>query len=458
MSSRVVERLPWLALLALTVGLALHNLVMSLLWDAGVRGAALDVVAAWKEALLLLALGAGLWGARRRLPLSRWADRLALAYAGIVVVWWLLPQSWLGGEATARGELLALRHHLLPVGAYLLGRLVVLSPRQWRWVGVALVTTAVAVAGWGLIDAYAVPLQWWRDSGVPGWFEEQLGLVYERGLSGLPENWVWNTGNEEEPARRLVSTFLSPLAAAYLLVVVLLFLCGQRPARWTVAAGLVAYAGLLWTHTRAAYLALAAGLLVLAVRRRQALFAGLAVASLVVAVGFVRAFPEIGPTTSYTPSELEILRENARRNPGVDTDPLGAGESSTASHLRSLRDGVEAVLEHPQGFGLGNSGVTAFRTGASIQAGESTYTEIGVDAGLAGMVLFIAWLAAVLAALWRRTAWLAAAWSAVLLLGVQTDVIGVHWVAYVVFTLAGMALAERKTEPEGPAQGRSAQA
>lgn len=447
MSSRVVERLPWLALLALTVGLALHNLVMSLLWEAGVRGAALDVVAAWKEALLLLALGAGLWGARRRLPLSRWADRLALAYAGIIVVWWLLPQSWLGGEATARGELLALRHHLLPVAAYFLGRLLVLSPRQWRSVGLLLVAAGVAVAAWGLLDVYALPLQWWRDSGVPGWFEEQLGLTY-RGLSGLPENWVWNTGDEERPVRRLVSTLLSPLAASYLLVVVLLFLCGRRPARWTVAAGLVTYLGLLWTHTRAAYLALAAGLLVLAARRRQPLVAALAVASLVVAVGFVGAFPHVGPTTSYTPSELVFLRANAQRNPDVDTDPLGAGESSTASHLRNLRDGVEAVLEHPQGFGPGNSGVTAFRTGAPIRAGESTYTEIGVDTGLAGMALFVAWLAAVLAVLWRRSAWLAAAWAAVLLLGVQTDVIGVHWVAYVVFTLAGMALSERWTAIE----------
>ena len=44
---RLAERLPWLALQALTVGLALHNVVMALLWQAGVRGGALDVVAAW---------------------------------------------------------------------------------------------------------------------------------------------------------------------------------------------------------------------------------------------------------------------------------------------------------------------------------------------------------------------------------------------------------------------------
>jgi len=46
---------PVWALYALIVGLALHNLVISLLWRAGVRGGALTVVSAWKDVLLLVA-------------------------------------------------------------------------------------------------------------------------------------------------------------------------------------------------------------------------------------------------------------------------------------------------------------------------------------------------------------------------------------------------------------------
>jgi hypothetical protein len=147
----VTRRLPWLALLVLGVGLALHNLAMALLWQAGLRDTALDVAAAWKDALLLAALAVALAGARR-IPLEHWADRLALGYAAIVVLYWLVPQSWLGGAATERGELLALRHHLLPVGAYLLGRLLALSAPQWRRVGLVLVGVAAAVAVWGLVD------------------------------------------------------------------------------------------------------------------------------------------------------------------------------------------------------------------------------------------------------------------------------------------------------------------
>ena len=432
------ERLPRIALAVLVVGLAVHNLVMAELWDVGLRGASLDVVAAWKDVLLAVALAVAILGARS-LPVRTWADRLALAYAVIVLLYWLVPQGWLDGAATQRGQLFAARHDLIPVAAYFLGRLLVLTPVAWRRLSLALVGVAVAVTAWGLVDVYLVPLQWWRDSGVPGWFGEQLGLVY-RGLSGLPENWVLNTGDEDNPIRRLGSTFLSPLATAYVLVIVLLFLVARRRTGWTVAAAGVAYVGLLWTHTRAAYLALALGLVVLAVAQRRALPVVLAVASLVVGVGFVKAFPHIGPSTSYTRAELVILRAQGQQNPGVSDDPLSAGDASTSSHLRNLRDGIRTVVRHPQGFGLGNAGVSASRTGVEIKAGESTYTELGVDTGIVGLTVFLAWMGAVLVALWRRSAWLSAAWVAMLAIGVQTDVIGVHWVGYVLFALAGAAI------------------
>ena len=109
----------------------------------------------------------------------------------------MLPQSWLDGEATTRGELYALRHHLLPLGAYVLGRLLPLDRAWWRR-RLTLVAVACGLSVWGLVDVYLVPLDSWRDSGVPGWFEEQLGLAY-RCLSGLPENWILNT-DEERPS------------------------------------------------------------------------------------------------------------------------------------------------------------------------------------------------------------------------------------------------------------------
>ena len=54
------------------------------------------------------------------------------------------------------------------------------------------------------------------------------------------------------------------------------------------------------------------------------------------------------------------------------------------------------------------------------------------------MLAFIAWNVALAARRApRRAPWLGAALAAVLVLGIQTDVIGVHWLAFVLWTLAG---------------------
>lgn len=436
----------------LVVGLAVHNLVMALLYGAGVRGDALDAIAAWKDLLLLAAIVVAFLGVRAttddlsqvgsRSRLARWADGFALAYAVLVVVYFLIPQGWLDGEATTRAEVLALRHHLLPVGAYLLGRLLTLDAGWWRRLGLVILATAAAVALWGLIDVYVVPLQTWRDSSIPGWFEHQLGFAYKC-FDGLPENWIYNTGDEANPLRRLVSTLLGPLASAYLLVVAILWVAARPPRRWVLGLGVVAYVGLLWTHTRAALIALSIGFFVIALIRRRWEPAALGVASLIVSAIVLAAFPTIGPSTSYTPEELQCLRQEAQQSGSESGDALG-GDSSADSHFRNLRDGLRVVLDHPLGFGLGNAGVNAARTTGLPKAGESTYLELGVDIGLLGMLVFAGWLGTLTIALWRRSEWLAATLAAIAVIGIQTDVIGVPWIAVVVFSLAGAAVGRRE--------------
>lgn len=449
------ERLPQAALIVLVAGLALHNAVMAQLWELGLRGGALDAVAAWKEVLLLVALAVLAWKVRA-LPAAQAADALAVAYAFVVVAYALIPQDWLGGDATTRGELLALRHHLLPVAGYALGRLTGAWWEDRSRVGALLAAVAAGIALVGLVDLAVLELQAWRESGVPGWYREQLALDYE-GLSGLPENWVYNTGDEENPIRRLVATFLSPLASAYAFVVGLIFVA-SRPFRWPWAVvGAILYAALLYTHTRSAFAALAVGLVVLGISQRRLAPIALAVGSVAVAAAFLVAYPSIGPSTSYTEEELEFLRQNANPPPAPgqpseqpsaepgepSSDPFSPDESSIASHWDHLRDGVRAVLEHPQGSGLGNAGTVAKRTGVEIRAGESTYTELGVDTGIVGMAAFVLWSLALLVALLRREAWLGAAFASVLLLGLQTDVVGVHWLAIGLWAAAGIAISPR---------------
>ena len=436
-------RRPVWALYALIVGLALHNVVMAMLWRAGVRGGALSVVAAWKDVLLVGALVA-IVVAHRALPFSRAsvADCLALAFGALVVLYGVVPQSWLGGGATHKGVLYGARHDLLPVGAYFLGRGLDLTHDERERFCRVVLAVAAGVAVIGLLDVYLVPLSFWRHAS--GWFGDQLGLR-SQGLSGLPGNFVYNAGGGVV-FRRLTSTFLSPLATSFLLVVAIFFIPLHR--RWGSPLALLLFAALLWTHTRSALLALVVGLLVLAVVRRRALPFVLAVVVAVVGFAFVKEYDHFGPRTHFTASELKIQEQIAKQHPAASNDATSADESSTSEHLASLRAGVRTVVHHPWGYGLGNAGVTATRTHVTVKAGESTYTELGVETGLLGALVFVAWSLAVLRGLLRGRVWLGAAFAAVLLLGLQTDVIGVPWIAVALWSLAAAPGLRAGADPE----------
>jgi len=442
-----VFRRPVVALYVFALGLPLHNIVMSLLYGGGVRGGALDAIQAWKEILLGTTLvSVALRAIRdRRLPFRlNWLDALALAYGAIVVLYAVIPQSTLGGHAGARAIAYGLRHDLVFVAAYFLGRAVV---PQFRRIGAAIVVGAAAVAAWGLIEVYAVPIEWWRHSGAVGYFHRELGYDYH-GPGGLPENFAFNTS--DGLFRRLVSTFVSPLATAYLLVVALLLLATFRRVRpMAVALAVVCAAGLLWTFSRSSVVALAIGLLVLAAARRRWWPAGAAVAVVAVGFGFAAIFHDIAPRTHWFASDLPYQEAQAKaKGPLPEGSGLSGsvslGEPSIRSHLDSLRDGIRTVLRHPQGYGLGNAGTTAQRFDVRLEAGESNYTELGAETGLVGALLFIAWSLALFVGLIRAArhgdvfaAGVAAAFTATLALAVQTDAIGVPWLAYALWWLAG---------------------
>jgi hypothetical protein len=421
----------------LIVGLAVHNLVMSQLYRAGVRGNALSAVAAWKDVLVVGAFAFVLWS-RRGLRLEGPADWLGLAFGVFVLVYAVIPQSVLGGGATHKGVLYGTRHDLLPVLAYFVGRNLDLTGEERSKLCRTVLWTAGGVAVYGLLDVYLVPLSWWRQSA--GWFSDQLGLRYP-GLSGLPGNFVYNQGGGVI-YRRLTSSFLSPLATAYLLATALFFI-PFRARRYGPLLALLLFVALLATHTRAALVALVLGLLVLALLRRAAFPAVLAVLVAVLGFAFVKVYPHVAPRAHFTAAELRYQELHAHESPQVSHDPTSANEASTHEHLASLRAGVRTVVHHPWGFGIGNAGVTAVRTNVKVEAGESTYTEVGVETGLLGGLVFAAWMLSLLVGL-RSVPWLAAAFAAMAFVAVQTDMIGIPWLGVVLFALAGAYLPRKR--------------
>jgi hypothetical protein len=444
----IVWRRPVAALYVFAVGLAAHNAVMAALFAAGVRGHTLSLIILWKEFLLVVALARIALDAwrERRLPFRPGhVDALALAFAAIVLLYGLLPQGPLDGRAGFHARVYALHHDYLILGGYLLGRSLRLDARELRRLAATVLATAAVLAGIGLLDDYLVPISWWRDSKVPAFFRDQLGYDYH-GTGNLPENFIYNVGGDKPFLRRLVSLFLSPLASSYLFVVALALAAGLA-ATWrrrllVAAASVLVLAGLLWTFARASVLALAVGLVVIAVagRRRWAVVAAVAVVAL--GVGFAHAFTHIGPTGRFTKADLRYQHELAKKAAKTTgNSPLTFNESSIHSHITNLRAGASTVVHHPQGFGLGNAGTIASRFKVKLEAGESNYTELGVETGLLGTLIFIAWSLALLGGTIRaREVGIAGAFAAVLALALQTDIIGVPWVAFTVWPLAAAAL------------------
>jgi hypothetical protein len=445
-----VWRRPLVALYLFIVGLALHNAVLAALYAAGVRGSTLTTIAAWKEILLAVALahvGLEAWRARRLPFRPGIADWLALGFGALVVLYALIPQSALAGLAGHKAIALALRHDLVPVAAYFLGRSLLVGRDDLRRLGWTLLGVAAFVAGIGLIDVYTVSIGWWRTNGVVDYFHRHLGYNYhgtgvrtepDGSVYGLPENFIYNVGGDKPFLRRLVSTFLSPLASGYVFVVALLLTFRVRRA--AIALSVLVAAGLLWTFSRSSLVALAAGLVVLAAIRRRPIVFVAAVAVIAVAIGWAHLFPKIGPTGKFTTVDLTYQQAIGKNGP-KDFSAASTSEPSLHEHWLALKDGVHTMIHHPQGYGLGNVGQTASRTGTPLKAGESNYTELGVELGVLGALLWAAWGLAVLIGLIRkREARMAAAFAAILALAVQTDVIGDPWIAYCVWAFAGALL------------------
>jgi hypothetical protein len=451
-AATAVWRRPVVALYLWIVGVALHNSVGAALYGAGVRGAALTAIQAWKEILLAIGLGRVVFDieATRALPFRpRVVDWLAVAYGVLVCIYAVIPQHALDGAASSHAVALALKHDLVPLGAYFLGRSLVVRRDQLVPIAWTLIAVAAVVAAWGLIDDYAISISWWRSSAIVPYFHKQLGYDYH-GTGGLPENFIYNTGSEQHFLRRLVSVFLSPLATAFMLTVALLLAAALwRRLRVLSALCVVVAAGLLFTFSRSSLIAFAAGLLVLALAARLRWPVVAAAVTIGVFVGWAHVFPDVAPQGHWTKQDLRQQRQIANKSPTASGNALSTSEPSLREHWRSLVDGARTVVHHAQGYGLGNAGQTALRTGTPIKAGESNYTEMGAEMGILGSILWTAWILALLVALVRsarRTRWwaaigIAAAFAAAAVLAIQTDVIGDPWMGYVLWMLAGIAIA-----------------
>ena len=390
---------------------------MAELWDAGVRGSSLDVVAAWKDVLLLVALASAL--AARVAPGGSWADRLALAYAARRrSSTGPMPQGWLDGDATASGELLAAppppasRSPPTSSGACSRSRRGVAARRS-----PSSLSRSPSRSGARRRLPRAAPVV--ARLGRAGLVRRAARARLPRVSPGCPR-----TGSSTRATRRTRSGGSSRRSSAR-----------SRPRTCSCRASLPrrppprvvdgrrrrgrctsgcsgrtrgrrssrSRSGSSCSRSRSAG-SLPAGARGRLGRRRRRVRRRRSRRS-----ARRRATRRRSSSACARTRAADRGVERATRSPATTPRPRATGATCATA--------IRTVVRHPQGYGLGNAGVIASRTGRRAQGGR---VDVHGDRGRhrrAGLAAFVAWLVAVLARLWRRSAWLSAAFVAVLAIG-----------------------------------------
>jgi hypothetical protein len=214
-------RAPFVGLALLVAGMAVHNVALMAMLRLGTPGPLLLVVQAWKEIDIAVLAGVAAWrwwqGGRLRPSLNA-IDWLVVAFAVVLVVYLLLPNTVTGGTSGLSARLLAFRVYATLIALYALGRAHVpgglAQERRAAWI---LAGSAAAVGLAGVLELWFLPTGLWIDWGV-NLYNAHLGYVYN-GPAGLPANFFLTFPNGLL-LRRSVSTYISPLGIAYTAILV----------------------------------------------------------------------------------------------------------------------------------------------------------------------------------------------------------------------------------------------
>jgi hypothetical protein len=190
---------------------------------------------------------------------------------------------------------------------------------------------------------------------------------------------------------RVGSVLLSPLTLGFNLYLAwalsLRLLSGRRPQLWALAAAGLVGTGILVTLTRSAVLgalvvALASLLLASARRSRGRVRVGFLLLATAVLFAPLAGSTTLGQRTSEAASGSDV---------------------SANAHVAAFRAGVDTIVQHPLGLGLGSQpGIgTRFAVNGTVTA-EDYYLGLGDEVGLVSAVLFIAVVVLLLMELRRR--------------------------------------------------------
>jgi hypothetical protein len=390
-------RHPFIGLGLLVAGMAFHSFVLMVLLRLGTPYLLVRVFQGWKEILIALLTVIALtriWRDRRSGKTGSFlpTDWVALAFAVLLIIYFLLPESILHSGTSFGQRLVGFRVAALIPLIYFVGRR--LEPADDSELGTVLwlcLGAGAVVTLFGLFELFFVPTRMWLDWGV-NQYTQILGFSYN-GPGGLPPNF-FVTLPDGTLLRRMVSTYISPLGIAY--TALLLFPLGvvvvdrQRAgsrAKWLAIAALTLVAiGLMFAVTRLAMVALIGEAALLFLLLQRAWIAALVPVLIVASVLMLYPYASLGPAVER--NLVEVNRSHWQL-------AISGNDSSTQEHYGFLVTDIKFDLQHPLGLGTGAS---VARYGQLVGTGESAVLGMFGDLGILGGALYVAFY---LLALWN---------------------------------------------------------
>jgi len=381
-------RRPFVALGLLVAGMAVHNFAVMLLLHLSTPAYLVRAVQGWKEALLLVLIAiavARIWRERHSSTIGPMiaSDWLALAFAALCIVYFLIPSSLLSSDAGLAQRLVGLRTLFMIPLLYFLGRTLLATDDRERLTVVYLCLGAAAmVTIVGVYELFFVPTRTWLDWGV-NQYSSFLGFTYH-GPYGLPENF-FVTLSDGTLIRRMVSTYISPLGLAYssvmlfpLAVAAMDRRVSQKVARWIAVATALLILGAALSITRLALFGLIGEAVLLTVLLRRAWIAALVPVLIAASIAALLPYSSIAPAVD---SNLTPVHR------GAISWTVPGSDSSSAEHSDYLKADLLVDFQHPLGLGTGASTI---RYGKLVGTGESAILGIFGDLGLAGGFMYLA--------------------------------------------------------------------
>jgi len=319
-------------------------------------------------------------------------DWIAVGFAVIITVYFLLPDSILNSGANFAQRLVGFRiAGLIPLMYFLGRRLGPADESELRTVLWLSLSAGAVVTLFGLFELFFVPTRTWLEWGV-NLYTQILGFSYD-GPGGLPANF-FVTLPDGTLLRRMVSTYISPLGIAYtgllLFPLGVVFIdrlrAGTRAKWFAIAALTLVVIGVMFALTRLALFALVGEAILLSLLLRRVWITTLVPVLIAGSILMLYPYASLGPAVDR--NLVEVKRTGWQW-------AISGNDSSAQEHYGFLVADLEFDLQHP--FGLG-TGASVARYGQLVGTGESALLGMFGDLGILGGGLYVAFY---LMALWN---------------------------------------------------------